>query len=309
MANLTQRGSGRLRNIGQTWIARSLQIASQILGRFSPRAQTRIVRGVQIGVEVHGKSTDDDVDTQAAALTYASFLSLIPLIVLGLAVTAHLARTSSGSTDWFAHLVASIPGLDALIGGKENELTRNAANLGAIGLVGVLWTASILSSRSQTALAVVFELPRRVVVNRMRALAATVGLGLAFVAWVLTTGVVVGLHVAGLLSVPFEMLTSVLLLALAWVYFTLVYWALTPGRALAYRHHLTGGALMALGWTVLSYVGVALVDRAISKASALYGTLGTVFGLLLFLRLAMWLFLYGAEVTSVIRGNRLDRER
>jgi uncharacterized BrkB/YihY/UPF0761 family membrane protein len=55
-------------------------------------------------------------------------------------------------------------------------------------------------------------------------------------------------------------------------------------------------------------VGVYLVDRSISHASALYGTLGTVFGLLLFIRLAMWLFLYGAEVTSLVHRIRLGDE-
>jgi membrane protein len=309
MANLTQQAAGRLRDRSQTWIARGLQLASQILGWFSPAAQTRIVRVVQVWVEVHVKRTADDAPTHAAALTYASFLSLIPLIVLGLAVTAEVALTSSSDADWFQEFVASIPGLEPLIGSQESELTRNAANLGAIGLVGVLWTASVLSSRAQIALAIVFGLPRRVMVNRMRALAATIGLGLAFIVWVLTTGVVVGMHVAGLLSVPFELVTSFLLLALAWGFFTLVYWALTPGRVLRYRDHLIGGGVIAVGWMSLSYLGVIIVDRAISKASALYGTLGTVFGLLLFLRLAMWLFLYGAEVTSVLRQDRLGRER
>jgi YihY family inner membrane protein len=309
MANLTQRATGRLRDRSQTWIARGLQLLSQILGWFSPDAQTRIVRVAQVWVEIHVKRTADDATTQAAALTYASFLSLIPLIVLGLAVTAEITLTSGSDADWFREFVASIPGLEPLIGSQENELTRNAANLGAIGLVGVLWTASILSSRAQAALAVVFGLPRRVMVNRLRALAATLGLGLAFIVWVLTTGVVVGLHVAGLLTVPFELITSVVLLALAWGYFSLVYWALTPGRVLGYRDHLIGGAVMAIGWTALSYVGVILVDRTISKASALYGTLGTVFGLLLFLRMAMSLFLYGAEVTSVLRRTRLGQER
>ena len=85
MANLAQRTTGRLRDMAQTAIARAIQLVSEFLGRFTPPVQTRIVRGVQLGVEVHVKSTEDDVTTHGAALTYAGFLSLVPLILLGLA--------------------------------------------------------------------------------------------------------------------------------------------------------------------------------------------------------------------------------
>ena len=83
MGTLIQRVTRWLRDFGETWLLRLLQWISVQLGRFTPRVQTRIVRAVQVAVEVHVKSLLDDVSTQAAALTYATFLSLLPLLLVG----------------------------------------------------------------------------------------------------------------------------------------------------------------------------------------------------------------------------------
>jgi YihY family inner membrane protein len=308
MPNLTQRATHRVRDTAQTALARAIQMTSQFLGRFTPGVQTRIVRGVQVSVEVHIKSGADDVSTHAAALTYAAFLSLVPLIMLGLAVTGKLEATATSDAQWYSEFVNSIPGLAPLIDSQQQALTQNATSLGLIGIVTVLWTASTLTNRAQRALGIVFGAPKRVIANRLRALGVTVGLGVTLIATLALTGLIVGLHVEGLLSFPLKVASFLVLLVIDIGYFTLAYWALTPMREIPMREHLAGGVLMAVGWAILSFVGVYLVDRSISHASALYGTLGTVFGLLLFIRLAMWLFLYGAEVTSLVHRIRLGDE-
>jgi membrane protein len=306
MANLAQLVTRCLRNLTQTSIARALQMVSELLGRFSPGVQTRIVRWVQMAVEVHAKSRADDVSTHAAALTYAAFLSTVPLIMLGLALTGGLLRSSTADADWFSQLVGAIPGLASLIESKETQLTKSATGLGLIGLIGVLWTASVLSSRATRALAVVFGLPQRSVVNRVRALGVTIGLGIALFVSLGLTGLILAIETRGVLSVPAQLLSSLALLLLEVGYFTLAYWLLTPRRELWIVDHVSGGVLMASGWNVLKYLGAFFCDRMISRASALYGTLGAVFGLLLFIRVTMWLFLYGAEVNSLVRAIRRE---
>jgi membrane protein len=308
MANLAQRATRRLRDVAQTALVRVLQLISQFLGRFTPRVQTRIVRAVQVAVEVHVKSSEDDVTTHGAALTYAAFLSLVPLVMLGLAITSEIAVLSDNQSDWYAKLLEAIPGLSPLIGGREQELTNSAASLGVIGIIGVLWTASVLSSRAQNALAVIFGLPKRVVVNRMRALGVTIGLGAALFVSLSVTSIVVGLQLGGVLRVPLQITTWIGLFLLEIGYFTLAYWLLTPRRELRFRDHLAGGIIMAVGWGLLKYIGTLFIERTISKNAALYGALATVFGLLLFIRLAMAAFLYGAEVNSILRRVRLGGE-
>ena len=91
-----------------------------------------------------------------------------------------------------------------------------------------------------------------------------------------------------------------LLLLVEFGYFLLLYKLLTPSKTLRWRDHLPGAILMTLGFGVLKIVGGILVDRTIEHWSSLYGTIGGIFGLLLIIRLAMWIFLYGAELSSVL---------
>jgi membrane protein len=259
--------------------------------------QTRIVRIAQLAVEVHWKSRLDDVSTQGAALTYAAFLSLLPLLLLGLSITGSLVHSALAS-GWYERLTQSVPGLDDVVGSYGDTLAHNAASLGVIGFVGVLWTASVLTSRAQRALTTVFGLKRRLT-NRARAVGITIALGICLLASLALTGVVAGLRMGGLLTVPARIVTGALLFLLELGFFAVAYWLLAPSSGLKPIDHLPGAVVMTLGWTVLKYVGNLVVDHAISRASALYGTIGAVFGLLLAIRIAMWTFLYGAEVSAI----------
>src|SRR5207342_2196624 len=155
MGTLIQRVTRWLRDFGETWLLRLVQWISVQLGRFTPRVQTRIVRGVQVAVEVHVKSLLDDVSTQAAALTYATFLSLLPLLLVGFSLAGTLI-TNVTATSWFQDLIAGLPGLDAAGLDAVQRQIQSHADISIIGLIGALWAASVLSSRAERALAKVF---------------------------------------------------------------------------------------------------------------------------------------------------------
>jgi membrane protein len=275
------------------------------LGRFSPRVQTRIVRAVQVVVEVHVKSVVDDVSTQAAALTYATFLSLLPLLLVGFSL-AGTVITSVGESNWFQELVAGIPGLsEAGLDSLEKQL-QSRADIGFIGLIGALWAASILSSRAERALAKVFDVRRRSVVNRFRAVTITVALGAVVIGGLVVGAVLQSVDLHGLIAIPAWIVVRVLLLIVEFGYFLLLYKLLTPSKALRWRDHLPGAILITIGFGILKIVGGVLVDHTIEHWSSLYGTIGGIFGLLLIMRLAMWIFLYGAELSSVLVREQQD---
>jgi uncharacterized BrkB/YihY/UPF0761 family membrane protein len=62
-------------------------------------------------------------------------------------------------------------------------------------------------------------------------------------------------------------------------------------------------SVMTIGFELLRLFGGWYVGRFVTKASALYGSIAAIFGILIFLRLAMWLFLYGAEISSILRDQ------
>ena len=85
-------------------------------------------------------------------------------------------------------------------------------------------------------------------------------------------------------------------------FFLFSYRLLAPGRQ-AIRDLVPGAVMCALGWTILQGIGGWFVARQVAHWSALYGTIATVFGVLLFLRIAAWIFLAGAELSAILRAR------
>ena len=306
MGNLTQRWVPRLRNAGETWLLRFTQWLSVFLGRFTPRAQTRIVRATQITVLVHGKSTDDDVSTQAAALTYATLLSLLPMLMLGLSVSGYLIGTAT-RPEWYDNVLKAVPGLSTVITPATSEqLLGESVGIGLFGLIALLWAASVLSSRAERSMAIVFGQRKRAITNRFRALAVTLGLGTALIATIVAGAVLEGLNFHGLIG-AIRLVYQAGILLLEFGYFFLAYWLLTPGTEIRARDHLPGTVVLTAGFFVLKVVGGLIFSYTVKRSQDLYGAIGAVFGLLLIIRLGMWLFLYGAELSSILRAERLSR--
>ena len=89
------------------------------------------------------------------------------------------------------------------------------------------------------------------------------------------------------------------MLALLACFFLVCYLLLVPGRQQV-RDLVPAALVCAVGWTVLQGIGSWFVARQVAHWSALYGTIATVFGVLLFLRIAAWIFLAGAELAATL---------
>jgi len=70
--------------------------------------------------------------------------------------------------------------------------------------------------------------------------------------------------------------------------------------------HLPGAAVMTIGWVLFKLIGGVFVARYLSRATLLYGSIGAIVVLLLLLRFASSLFVYGAELSAIVAERRLD---
>src|SRR5262245_21617931 len=109
MATVAQRWTRRGRDLAETWVVRAIQLVSVGLGKLTPRVQTRLVRAVQLGVEVHLKSREDQVSVYAAALTYNAFLSVLPLALVGLSIAGFMVD-ELGAPGWLQRVMEEVPG-------------------------------------------------------------------------------------------------------------------------------------------------------------------------------------------------------
>src|SRR5687768_4873154 len=96
----------------------------------------------------------------AATVTYYGFLSVFPLILLGLSVVGFfLAENPEAQREWARALSGSIPGLGPIIGKNIEGLIEARGATGLIGAASLAWTGTGVVEASGYALGVVFRIP------------------------------------------------------------------------------------------------------------------------------------------------------
>ena len=253
-------------------------------------------RPVETGLAVYGLGTETQVSFLAAAIAYYAFVSMVPLVVLGVVVATLLGGDALAD-----RVVAAAAGVLAPAG---EELIRSAVRartgLGGVTVAGVavlLWGALKAFRALDRAFSLVYGTDPAAsllasITDAVLALTA-VGAGVAAM-------VVVGAAVAVLPGqVPGGLGVVALAIALFVVFLPLYY--LFPDADVAVREVLAGAALAAIGWTVLG--GAFQLYATYVSGASLYGLLGGVLLALAWLYLGALLLLYGAALNAVRSGH------
>lgn len=250
--------------------------------------------------EVSEQVRRDQLGIHAGSLTYAAFLAIPPLLILGLtAVSLVLGDDVEAQRRFLDAATSLVPGLDEVISSQFTVATATQLGLGIAGVLALLWAVSSFAARTRTALGVIFRtgLPTLLtgrVSGTLIGIPGLIALGL-FAAVARWAGGLETPIVAGALLVTAY--------AIGVALFAVLYWALTPSGAdrPTLRQHLPGALLFVAAAVGLERLGAAYVQALIARATALYGTIGAIFGLLAFLYMSMWAFLLGAELSQLVR--------
>ena len=248
-------------------------------------AQSRLVVLVRA---VAARFRRDEIDMHAAALAYQLFLSTLAVSIAGLAVLGLVARHFS---------------IEAPMGAEEQwqNLVDGGVWLGLVALGGLLLTASAFGRRATRALAAVFRTgPVAGATGYVRGLGTALGVIVLVGALPIVTGILATLETVGGPEVSGRVLGLGATVAVEFALFLAGYVALTPGAGEPWRAHVPGAVVMTVGWELSKLAGGLLLAYLIERATLLYGTIGAIVGLLVFLRYASWLFLFGAELSAVI---------
>jgi membrane protein len=254
-------------------------------------------RIVSLGRALRRKALRDDVATQASALTFTAFLSIFPLLLLATSLVGfRLEGRGMASID---ELVSTIPGLTQLVAGQAQTIVDGRFTAGIVGVAGLVWAASALSNRARRALGVIFGHQEAVIASRFDAVVDTFVLGAILIVGGTVAGLVANVAHDRTGGWPGLVAADVGVFSMLIGFFLIAYRLLAPGRQ-TFRDLLPGAVVCAMGWTILQGLGSWFVARQVAHWSALYGTIATVFGVLLFLRIAAWIFLAGAELSAIL---------
>jgi membrane protein len=235
--------------------------------------------------------------TVASSLAYTTILSLIP----ALAVSFAIFQAFGGMDKLYATIQPFI--LENLAEGTSDEViaqirkfieNAHATTLGAGGLIGLMFTSMSMLNSIENAVNRVWEVStRRTVFQRIASYWLFITLG--------PLALAVGLGAATSSAVPLTSLlpsgTGVFALT-ALLFFGLNKWV--PHTRVHTPYAVISGLATAVFWN-LAHVGYSLYTSRVVSYSKIYGSLGAVPILLLWIYIAWFVVLCGAALTAAMQ--------
>jgi membrane protein len=229
----------------------------------------------------------------ASSVTLSSFLSIFPLLLFAIAILGFVAAGSPNFADDVIRELGITGDAQDGITNALNKAKESRRAASVIGIVGLLWSGLGLVAAVQYAINAAWQVKGRGWRDKLKGLTWLAGAALLFLTS-FATSAVIGLLPAFLAPLGIVAGLSVNLGLWVWTFKVLA------TRDVGWKALLPGAVVGAVGLEILKAVGAFYVPRAVSSASALYGTLGVVFATL------AWLLFFGrlvvyAAVVNVIR--------
>jgi membrane protein len=254
-------------------------------------------------------------DHYAAAITYFSVLSLLPMVMISFAVTGFVLADNQALLDRIYHAVteASPPAFADFINDLIKKAIDARATVGVVGLLiaaysGLGWMTSLRDALSAMWAHAVPQ--RSFLRNLLSDLMSLIGLGLALLVSIAITAAGSGLGELVLRWLGLEhdgwavfllLLASIgLSLVINWLLFL---WVLTrlPRQRVSARAAMRGAVFAAVGFEILKQ-GAALF-LSLMSGSPTWNFFGPIIGLLLFANLVSRLLLFVTAWTATARES------
>jgi membrane protein len=229
----------------------------------------------------------------ASSVTLSSFLSIFPLLLFAIAIVGFVAAGDANFADDVIERLGITGEAEESITKALDQAQQSRRAASVIGIVGLLWSGLGLVAAVQYAINAAWQVAGRGWRDKLKGLMWLAGAAVLFLTSFATTAAINFLP--GFLA-PLATLASLSVSLGLWLWTFKV----LATRDVGWKALLPGAVVGAIGLEILKIVGGIYVPRAVSSASALYGTLGIVFAILAWLLFFGRLVVYSA-VVNVIR--------
>ena len=263
--------------------------------------------------ELLRKYRQDHVQFLVASLAYYTLFSFFPLLLLLTSVVGFLLGMGGEYARISTQLVSLLPFSPTFIRGSLDRIFHAKVRLGILGSLLLLWSATAVFDILQQILNRIHGAPRMRSFWRRRLLGVLLAL-------ILLLFIPISIAFTGLGPTLVSRLTSRIGLPPVWeaavltlssrvlgvIFNFLVFSTLYlfgPSVSSKLRRIWVGALVAAVLWEITKHL-FAIYIRSFSRYQMLYGSVGSVIAVLIWLHLSGTLFALGAEVNSVLAIHR-----
>ncbi|MED5049949.1 YihY family inner membrane protein [Bacillus siamensis] len=249
--------------------------------------------------------------SKSAELAYFFLLSLFPLMIFMLTLTAYLpisAEDVLGAVDQYApesamSMVKSI---------TEQTLNKRSGGLLSFGIIAVIWSASNGMNAIVRAFNHAYEVEenRSFIIIRLTSIFLTIAMVVTILIALLLPvfGREIGLLAADFIGAPglFLQVWSVVRWGISPLILLIVFTALyifAPNKRLSLRFVLPGAVFAAAGWIIVGMLFSFYVGT-FANYSATYGSIGGIIVLMIWFYLTGTLLILGGEINALLHKRK-----
>lgn len=264
-------------------------------------------------IKLFHKYNDDRVSELAAQLTYYLILSFFPFVIALLQI---ISFTPLGNMDVVENLLRNFPlqTQEVLIGIIRDVVSSSGATLLSVGVLGAVWSASKGINSLIKAVNRAYDLEELRPFWKLRILSLVMTLGLMLVI-ILSLGASVlegvifdrfiashfpkGHFLFSLLQTSFVLVSVIFILTLLYKFSP----SIKEGVFITFKESLPGGIFATFSILISSKIFSIYVDN-FGNYSKVYGSIGGIIVLLIWLYFTSIIIIMGAELNSICMKNQ-----
>ena len=253
----------------------------------------------------------DDIFALASQLAYHLMLSFFPFLIFLVTLIGFIKLNSNEVLD----------GLQSILPTAVFELTSttieeviNSQHTGLLGVSVILtiWSASSAFRGVTKGVNKAYNIQenRSFIKRAMIGMISVVALALAIISTLLMLvfGGLIGeilnkyLPFAYVIDFIWNILRYVIVIVMMIIIFAMIY-KLTPAKRIKFKNVLPGAIVSTIGWLVVS-LGFSFYVNNFSHYSRFYGSIWTVFVLMIWLFITSIVFIFGVELNSILEKSQ-----
>jgi membrane protein len=228
----------------------------------------------------------------AAAIAFRAFLGLFACLVLSVALAGYLNASGRGVGEWIiGNLGLSGDAANSVYIAVEQAQTSRATTT-ILGLLGLVWTGTGLSMAIAYAWNSAWGIPGGGLRGRASGVLWMLGSGACILVAVGSTSWIASHHALPIIAIIIGITSDLILVLLTAV--------LLPARHIPLRWMLPAVIVTSIGLSGARFAGATVLPLIASDSSAIYGTLGVFFALLIWMLVIGYVLVTAAMVEVII---------